>query len=71
MEVDTDKDTKVQMEPELEYNAHCSRCPYVTPVLEVGLAVWLMEMHTTENHPLAAPPISPSCTSLPGTPTDC
>ena len=45
MEADTDKATKVQLDPELECSAHCTQCPYITPVLEAGIAVWLWKKH--------------------------
>ena len=64
MEADTDNNTRVRVEPEPECKAHCTVCKYVTPKLVVGLAVEIMMKHKTDSHPPAAPPASPSYTTL-------
>jgi hypothetical protein len=52
MSKDKDNHSKVQMEPELECTAYCTVCPYQTPQLESGLAVWLLELHWASSPPL-------------------
>ena len=64
MEADTDNNTRVRVEPEPECKAHCTVCKYVTPKLAVDLAVEMMMKHKTDSHPPAAPPASPSYTTL-------
>ena len=63
--MNTNMATMVQLE--LKCTAHCTLCPYETPELESELAMWLWEMRVAAHryhHPPAAPPASPSYTTL-------